>query len=104
MSVDCFDLGVRLARAFTGQRARKFYLTSSMKALFAPLLLSLALTTAVFAAWPINDVCPVDGKAARPIYRVKTAEGFVAFCCIDCQTTFEKAPGKYTVKKKDSPK
>ena len=32
------------------------------------------------------------------------AEGFVAFCCIDCLQTFEKAPGKYSVKKKDTPK
>lgn len=75
-----------------------------MKALLAPLLLSLAMATTVFAAWPINDTCPVDGKAARPIYRVKTAEGFVAFCCIDCLQTFEKAPGKYSVKKKDTPR
>lgn len=75
-----------------------------MKALLAPLLLSLAMTASVFAAWPINDECPVDHKAARPIYRIKTAEGFIAFCCISCQQTFEKAPGKYAVKKKDSPK
>ncbi|MBE2287114.1 MAG: hypothetical protein IAE77_26905 [Prosthecobacter sp.] len=75
-----------------------------MKALLAPLLLCLATAT-VFAAWPINDVCPVDGKAARPIYRVKNAEGaFIAFCCVSCQQTFEKAPGKYPVKKKDTPK
>ncbi|MFN0080592.1 MAG: hypothetical protein ACKVY0_29340 [Prosthecobacter sp.] len=72
-----------------------------MKTLLAPLLLSLAMTATVFAAWPINDICPVDDKPARPIYRVKTDEGFVAFCCTDCMQTFAKSPGKYTVKKKE---
>lgn len=75
-----------------------------MKSFFAPLIACLAMATTVLAAWPINDVCPVDSKAARPIYRVKTAEGFVAFCCMDCLTAFEKSPGKYTVTKKDSQK
>ena len=65
-----------------------------MKALLAPLLLCLATAT-VFAAWPINDVCPVDGKAARPIYRIKNAEGdIIAFNCVNYQQTFEKAPDK----------
>jgi hypothetical protein len=72
-----------------------------MKTLLAPLLLSLAMTATVFAAWPINDICPVDAKPARPIYRVKTNEGFVAFCCTDCMATFEKSPGRYPVKKKE---
>ncbi|MBK8093737.1 MAG: hypothetical protein IPK32_17625 [Verrucomicrobiaceae bacterium] len=75
-----------------------------MKKHFATWFLSLAAATTVLAAWPINDVCPVDGKAARPIYRVKTAEGPVAFCCTDCLSAFEKSPGKYPVKKKDAPK
>jgi len=72
-----------------------------MKALLAPLLLSLAMTATVFAAWPINDVCPVDNKPARPIYRVKTADGFVAFCCVECMQTFSRSPGKYPVKRKE---
>ncbi|MBE7496489.1 MAG: hypothetical protein HS117_16215 [Verrucomicrobiaceae bacterium] len=75
-----------------------------MKALLAPLFLSLAMASTVFAAWPINDICPVDGKNARPIYRVKTAEGFVAFCCVSCLQAFERAPGKYSVKKKEMAK
>lgn len=62
------------------------------------------MATTVLAAWPINDICPVDGKAARPIYRTKTPEGPVAFCCTDCLATFEKEPGKYPVKKKDGAK
>lgn len=74
-----------------------------MKALLAPLLLSLAMTATVLAAWPINDICPVDGKASRPIYRVKTAEGFVSFCCTTCMQAFEKEPAKYPVKKKATP-
>ncbi len=72
-----------------------------MKSLLAPLLLSLAMTATVFAAWPINDICPVDNKAARPIYRVKTEEGFVAFCCSDCMQKFSKSPGTYKVTKKE---
>jgi hypothetical protein len=72
-----------------------------MKSLLAPLLLSLAMTATVFAAWPINDICPVDNKAARPIYRVKTEEGFVAFCCSDCMQKFSKSPGSYKVTKKE---
>lgn len=72
-----------------------------MKTLLAPLLLSLAMTATVFAAWPINDECPVDHKAARPIYRVKTNDGMVAFCCTDCMEKFSKSPGSYPVKKKE---
>jgi len=72
-----------------------------MKTLLAPLLLSLAMTATVFAAWPINDECPVDHKPARPIYRVKTEEGFVAFCCTECMQKFAKSPTSYPVKKKE---
>ena len=75
-----------------------------MKTLLAPLLLSLVMTATVFAAWPINDICPVDNKPARPIYRVKTDDGFVAFCCTTCMQDFTKSPGKYTVKKKETAK
>lgn len=75
-----------------------------MKSILAPLIASLAMATTVLAAWPINDVCPVDGKQARPIYRVKIASDFVAFCCMDCLTSFEKSPGKYPVKKKEQQK
>lgn len=75
-----------------------------MKSFLAPLLASLVMATTVLAAWPINDICPVDARPARPIYRVKTAEGFVAFCCTDCLSSYEKSPGKYPVKKKDEQK
>ncbi len=72
-----------------------------MKSVLVPLFFSLAMASTLLAAWPINDICPVDGKPARPIYRTKTAAGFVAFCCTDCLSDFERNPGKYTVKKKD---
>jgi len=72
-----------------------------MKATLVPLLLSLLTATTLLTAWPINDVCPVDGKSARPIYRVKSPQGFIAFCCSDCMSAFERSPSKYTVKKKE---
>lgn len=75
-----------------------------MKTILAPLLLFLAVATLLQAEWPINDICPVDGKAARPIYRLRTAEVPVAFCCVNCQEAFAKSPGKYQVKKKESQK
>ncbi|MFN7564879.1 MAG: hypothetical protein ACK5TH_24105 [Prosthecobacter sp.] len=75
-----------------------------MKSFLAPLIACLTMATTVLAAWPINDICPVDGKAARPIYRVKSADGFVAFCCMDCLTSYEKSPGKYPVTKKEQQK
>ncbi len=75
--------------------------THTMKSILVPLFLSLAMTATVFAAWPINDECPVDHKASRPIYRVKTDEGFVSFCCTECMQKFAKSPGSYPVKKKE---
>ena len=75
-----------------------------MKSFLAPLIASLAMAATVFAAWPINEICPVDAKAARQIYRLKTPEGPVAFCCMHCLTAFEKSPEKYTVVKKDPKK
>jgi YHS domain-containing protein len=71
-----------------------------MKPLLTAILLSVAITTTAFAAWPINDTCPVDQKTARPIYRVKTNDGMVAFCCSTCMQAFSRSPGKYTVKRK----
>jgi len=72
-----------------------------MKATLVPLLLSLLTATPLLTAWPINDVCPVDGKSARPIYRVKSPQGFIAFCCSDCMSAFERSPTKNTVEKKE---
>lgn len=72
-----------------------------MKSLLAPLLLTLVMTATAFAGWPINDECPVDHKPSRPIYRVKTDEGFVSFCCTECMQKFAKSPGAYPVKKKE---
>lgn len=85
-------------------RALSTLFNHTMKSYLAPLFASLAMASTMFAAWPINDTCPVDGKQARAIYRLKTAEGPVAFCCMDCLTLFEKSPGKYSVMKKDARK
>ena len=73
----------------------------TMKPFLASLLLSLTAVGTAVAAWPINDVCPVDAKPARPIYRVKTEAGMVAFCCTDCMQAFNRSPGRYPVKRKE---
>lgn len=101
---DCFALGPWSRMPLNDRCQFEIQPDLLMKTILAPLLLSLAVATTVLAEWPINDSCPVDGKAARPIYRVRTAEGPVAFCCVTCMQTFEKSPGKYSVKKKDAPK
>lgn len=49
---------------------------------------------------PINDVCPVSGKAGRLIYRTFTEKGTVIFCCVDCQEAYQKNPNRYPVKPK----
>jgi hypothetical protein len=72
-----------------------------MKTLFSSLAIALLCVSSAHADWPINDKCPVDGKAARPIYRIKTKEGPVAFCCGDCMDKFEKSPATYKVEKKE---
>lgn len=71
-----------------------------MKTLLTALAFGAVCISTAFADWPINDKCPVDGKAARPIYRIKTKEGPVAFCCMDCLDKFEKSPASYKVTKK----
>ncbi|MBB5037489.1 hypothetical protein [Prosthecobacter dejongeii] len=73
-----------------------------MKALLPILLLTCVSLTAVFAKGgpPINDVCPVDGKAARVIYRIFEEKGPVIFCCATCLDTYRKNPNRFTVKPK----
>ncbi len=73
-----------------------------MKALLPALLLSVIGITAVFAKGgpPINDVCPVDQKAARMIYRTFTDQGTVIFCCATCLDNYQKNPGRFPVKAK----
>ena len=70
-----------------------------MKALLASVLLVAATVGIAFAKGgpAINDVCPVEGKAVRIIYRVFTDKGTVAFCCVDCMEAYQKNPGRYTV-------
>ena len=73
-----------------------------MKALLPVLLLSLVSITAVLAkgGLPINDLCPVDGKAGRPIYRIFSDKGTIIFCCATCMDSYQKNPGHYTIKPK----
>lgn len=70
-----------------------------MKALLPALFLAVASLSALAAKGgpPINDICPVDGKAGRVIYRVFTEKGSVIFCCVDCMDAYKKDPAKYTV-------
>lgn len=73
-----------------------------MKALLPALFLTVLSVGAVFAksGMPVNDLCPVDGKAVRIIYRLFTGKGNVAFCCVECLETFKKNPGRFPVKPK----
>jgi hypothetical protein len=65
---------------------------------FLACLLAMSLTASAEA--PINDTCPVKGKPIRLIFRTKTKDGVVAFCCENCKSTFEESPSSYNVKKK----
>jgi len=73
-----------------------------MKAFLPILLLSIVSLTAVWAKGgpPINDLCPVDGKAGRVIYRVFSDKGTVIFCCATCLDTYQKNPGRFPVQPK----
>jgi hypothetical protein len=71
-----------------------------MKTLLTLLTCVFAISLTARADMPINDTCPVKGKPIRLIFRTKTKDGVVAFCCQDCKDAFEKSPTKYSVKKK----
>jgi hypothetical protein len=73
-----------------------------MKPLLPALLLTVLSLTAVLgkSGLPINDLCPVDGKAVRVIYRLFTDQGNVAFCCTECLETWRKNPARFPVKPK----
>lgn len=71
-----------------------------MKTLLTLSACFFALSLTARADMPINDTCPVKGKPIRLIFRSKTKEGTVAFCCEECKSNFDKAPSKYQVKKK----
>ncbi len=71
-----------------------------MKSALTFLACLFTLSLPALAEAPINDVCPVKGKPIRLIFRTKSKDGVVAFCCEDCKSAFEKAPSKYSVKKK----
>jgi len=74
----------------------------TMKTLLPALLLAVLSLTAVLGKGgpPINDLCPVDGKAIRVIYRIFTEQGNVSFCCTECMETWRKNPGRFPVKPK----
>ncbi len=76
--------------------------TVLMKTLLPALLLAALSFTAVLGKGgpPINDLCPVDGKAIRVIYRIFTEQGNVSFCCTDCMETWRNNPGRFPVKPK----
>ncbi|MEN3942204.1 hypothetical protein WJU23_12980 [Prosthecobacter sp. SYSU 5D2] len=73
-----------------------------MKALLPALLLLASGFTALFAkgGLPINDLCPVDGKPGRVIYRVFSDQGTIIFCCATCLDSYQKSPGRYKVQPK----
>lgn len=63
---------------------------------FLPLcLLITGLFTAVLQAEPINEKCPVSGKA---IDEAVTVDVPVNFCCEKCKEKFDSEPGKYLKK------
>ena len=72
-----------------------------MKALLCTLSLTLALSGIVQAGPPVNEVCPVCGKAARLIFRTNAPNGDrVIFATSECKDKFEKNPSGFSVKKK----
>jgi YHS domain-containing protein len=58
-------------------------------------LLITGLFTAAVHADPINDKCPVSGKA---VDETKTVAVSVGFCCEKCKAKFDEAPGKHLAK------
>ena len=75
-----------------------------MKRPLTILLGCLLLGSAALAFEMVNDKCPVDGKNVRLIYRMNTAKGWIAFCCIECQESFKKSPNGYKVVPKEKAK
>jgi YHS domain-containing protein len=69
-----------------------------MKTLFASLALALTISsTATAGGPPVNDNCPVCGKARRLIYRTSHKGENVIFDAAECKDKFEKTPEKYKV-------
>ncbi len=64
-----------------------------MKSWMLVLVGALALTlTGVASAEPINDTCPIKGKA---VDGSKVVSVEVKFCCENCKGKFDKNPGAY---------
>jgi hypothetical protein len=50
------------------------------------------------ASKPVNDTCPVSGKAVDPSTAIEHEGLRIAFCCKDCQAAFQKEPAKFAAK------
>ena len=69
-----------------------------MKTLITTLTFALTLSGIAFAGGPpVNDLCPVCGKAGRLIYRTTHKGENVIFDTAECKDKFEKSPEKYKV-------
>jgi YHS domain-containing protein len=71
-----------------------------MKTLLSTLLLAFALcgsTVFADAPTPVNDVCPICGKAGRLIYRSNYKGQHVIFHTAECKDKFDKNPGGFKV-------
>lgn len=63
---------------------------------------AITLGATVFAANtpPVNEKCPVCGKDGRLIFHSEVKGERIIFDSAVCKDKFDKAPGKYMVKKK----
>ncbi len=55
----------------------------------------LALSSGISFAKPVNTVCPVSGKDAKPSVTSKHKGKDVAFCCNNCKGKFDADPAKF---------
>jgi hypothetical protein len=59
-------------------------------AFIATLAAAIALAAQPQASRPINDKCPISGRAVAPAITAVHLEETVAFCCAGCRSTFAK--------------
>lgn len=71
-----------------------------MKTLLSIFSISLLLASASHAAPPVNEKCPVCGKAPRLIFHSNFKGQRVAFASSECKVKFDKSPTKYPVQTK----
>jgi len=70
-----------------------------MKTLLSALAITIAAAGLAVAA-PVNTVCPVAGKPAKPTVTTTHEGKEIAFCCNNCKGKFEADPAKYADKVK----